>query len=160
MIGFTGKTTLFQYVPGKPHPHGLKNIVLAGTSGIVYDCGLYQGETTWADKKPLIGIGRNAVLHLCRDYQFPNACLYVDHYFTCEKLLEDLLAKGTYATRTLMSNGIPCQLESTLSTDRAMCLLPRGNHVQFTRADNIMCCVKWCEPKRRLFSSLSLHAVV
>ncbi|XP_043213160.1 piggyBac transposable element-derived protein 3-like [Amphibalanus amphitrite] len=78
MIPFTGKTTLKQYVPGKPHPEGLKNFVLASPRGLVLDFEVYQGKKL--DDGGAEGTSR---------------------------LLEQLEARGLHGTGTIKKNLVP-----------------------------------------------------
>lgn len=67
MICFEGRSQMKQYIPGKPHPWGLKNFVLCSPSGLVHDFILYQGATTFNRTIPALGIGGNVVIRMTRD---------------------------------------------------------------------------------------------
>jgi len=43
MIPFKGHLNIKQYMKGKPSPWGIKNFVMCGASGLMYNFVLYQG---------------------------------------------------------------------------------------------------------------------
>ncbi|KAL3227602.1 hypothetical protein MRX96_024084 [Rhipicephalus microplus] len=57
IIPFTAILTLKQYVPGKPHPTGVKNFLIARPSGLVLDFNIYQGKAFLKiDNSPDLGL--------------------------------------------------------------------------------------------------------
>jgi hypothetical protein len=50
MIPFAGGWNLKQYVPNKSNTLGLKNFVLAGSSGLAYDFTIYQGKKNFTPR--------------------------------------------------------------------------------------------------------------
>ena len=92
MISFTGRCPARQYVPRKPSPTGLKNFILAGASGIVYDFSLYRVAGMYAnfklDGNPP-GQGTEAVLRLSKTLRDGHR-LFCDRFFTTLPLITAL----------------------------------------------------------------------
>ncbi|KAL4111887.1 hypothetical protein QTP88_015763 [Uroleucon formosanum] len=61
MIPFKGQLNIKQYMKGKPCPWGIKNFVMCGASGLMYNFVLYQGKATEFDQHFLkqFGLGEN-----------------------------------------------------------------------------------------------------
>ena len=83
MIPFTGKVELKQYVPNKPNPDGIKNWVLASSTGLVLDFEISQGKDRLLRQLDLEHRANNpgmcecVVIHLCNDLQ-TNSDVYFD----------------------------------------------------------------------------------
>lgn len=108
MIPFAGHTQLRQYVRGKPNPTGLKNFVVADSTGRVLDFEIYQGATTRipSEHKDL-GIGGGVVMRLSETMpRDEGRVLCFDRYFTSVPLIERLLTYGTFGHGTVMNNRI------------------------------------------------------
>lgn len=63
MVAFKGKSSLKQYIRGKPHPVGFKIWGRAGSSGILYDFDVYQGKNGTKSEQS-IGCAGDVVLKL------------------------------------------------------------------------------------------------
>lgn len=74
IIPFTGKLNVKQYCKGKPNPWGIKNYVLCGASGIIYDFLLYQGAGTELDPvvQKKFGLGASVVLYFTKNLKKMN----------------------------------------------------------------------------------------
>ena len=139
MIPFAGRCSLKQYVPNKPNPLGLKNFVLAGSSGLVYDFVIYQGKTTFVPELQAKGLSSATLLRLCQNL-IEGAYLFFDRYFTSISLLEKLSEKRINATGTLMKNrleGLPAK------TDRELKRTGRGTSFTFMREDLVVAVTQW-----------------
>ena len=131
MIPFTGKTKLKQYVPGKPHPEGLKNFVLASPQGLVLDFEVYQGKKLddgGTEGKPWT-VGESVVLRLVQTLD-QGTSVYFDRYFTTARLLEQLEARGLHGTGTIKKNlmpkhaKLPTENELAQAGKENMCVAP------------------------------------
>lgn len=142
MVPFTGRTSLKQYVPNKPHPIGLKNFVLAGQDGLVYDFHLYQGKSTFPDYG--LGVSGNSVVHLCQTIP-QDSTLYFDRWFTSVPLLETLLRKKIFATGTIMKNRIPKTAD--LASDKELAKESRGKSDAVLKHDGSLSITKWYDKK-------------
>ena len=96
-------------VPRKPSPTGLKNFVLAGASGIVYDILSYRGAGMYANyelngKPP--GQGTGAVLRLSESLRDGHR-LFTHRFFTTLPLINALLERGIYLTGTISKRNVP-----------------------------------------------------
>ena len=139
MISFEGRSQMKQYVPGKPHPWGLKNFVLCSPSGLVHDFLLYQGATTFNRTIPSLGIGGNVVMLMTRDLEAQrHHSIFFDRYFSSVKLIEMLGEKGFHGTGTCMNNRIPVEVRHLLKTDKDMKRQPRGTTDSVSRHDGAM----------------------
>ena len=154
MVSFTGRCPSRQYVPRKPNPTGLKNFVLAGSSGLVLDFEMYQGAGTF-DKYEIdgkkAGQGSGAVLRLCETLSNGHR-LYCDRFFTTVPLIKHMLTKGIYVTGTITKRFLPV----TFTDDRAMAKMGRGTSEQFVSALDDVSVVKWFDNKSILLAS-SVH---
>ncbi|XP_022167869.1 piggyBac transposable element-derived protein 4-like, partial [Myzus persicae] len=66
IVPFKGNLSIKQYIRGKPSPWGIKNFLLCGQSGLVYNLLLYQGSSTQIDEnmQKNFGLGGAIVLKL------------------------------------------------------------------------------------------------
>lgn len=107
MIPFTGATHLKQYVPGKPHPTGLKNFVVASPNGMVLNFEIYQDKSSLTNENtPKLGVGPSAVVHLARSLPQGTA-LFSDRYLSTMPLLGHFAQSNLRGTGTIMRNRIP-----------------------------------------------------
>lgn len=149
IIPFTGKTTLKQYVPGKPHPTGLKNFVLASPRGMVLDFEIYQGKSSSAANTSDLGVGALAVLRLSQSMPAGSA-LYFDRFFTTAPLLRRLANDNFRATGTIMKNRIP---KDELPEDKTLVKRGRGSFCQTVNEADGICLAKWVDNKPITFAS-------
>ena len=157
MIPFSGHVGIRQYVPRKPSPTGLKNYVLASSSGTILDFEIYQGKTTnFPDdtEKTNLGIGGRAVLRLSETC-LPGTKMYFDRYFTSVTLLDELKNKGIAGTGTTMSNRFP---NVGFPTDYEMKKLGRGTIKSKIREDKTIALIKWMDNKAITVAS-TIHSV-
>ena len=57
MVSFKGKSSIKQYIRGKPNPWGFQLWGRAGSSGILYDFDVYQGKGGGENSAESIGVG-------------------------------------------------------------------------------------------------------
>lgn len=150
IIPFTGRTTLKQYVPGKPHPTGLKNFVLSSPCGMVLDFEIYQGKSALAADRSELGVGACAVLRLSQSMP-TGSSLFFDRYFTSAPLLRHLSSQGLRGTGTIMKNRVP--KDSKLPDDKALVKKGRGSFCQTVNVADGICLVKWVDNKTITFAS-------
>ena len=95
-----------QHNPKKPRKWGLKNLMLSGTSGLMYDFYIYGGKEENIDPeyKSLQKYAAVAA-KLCKDLpQHRNRKLFFDNLFTTLPLLHKLMEMGILAVGTIRSN--------------------------------------------------------
>lgn len=143
MIPFTGRCPVRQFVRNKPRPTGLKNFVVASSSGLVVDFEIYQGPSTPLPNREL-GLGPGVILRLAQTLP-RNSCLYFDRYFTTLALLEKLAQIGFHGTGTIMANRLR---GLKLKPDK---LMQQGDHQQLVN-ENIAL-IKWRDTKTVLIGS-------
>nr|XP_037291023.1 piggyBac transposable element-derived protein 3-like [Rhipicephalus microplus] len=115
MTPFKGQLSIKQYVKGKPSLWGIKVFALCGSSGLLYDFAIYQGENTIpADLKKEYGLCSGVVFHLSKRISYGcNYQLYFDNYFTSVPLLRQLREHRILAAGTVRKNRLgKCPLES------------------------------------------------
>lgn len=142
VIPFSGRCPMKQYIPNKPNPVGLKNFVLAGKDGLIYDFAIYKGKETFPDFG--LGISGNSVLKLVETVP---ACstLYCDRWFSSVGLMDELMKKGIFGTGTLMKNRMP--KEAHFTNDKDLLKKSRGTSEQRLRQDSTLACTKWVDKK-------------
>ncbi|XP_037514183.1 piggyBac transposable element-derived protein 3 isoform X1 [Rhipicephalus sanguineus] len=150
IIPFTGRTTLKQYVPGKPHPTGLKNFVLSSPSGMVLDFEIYRGKSALATNTSELGVGACAVLRLAKSMPRGSA-LYFDRFFTAVPLLRHLSSQGLRATGIIMKNRVP--KDCKLLDDKALVKKGQGSFCQTVNVADGICLVKWVDNKPITYAS-------
>eukprot|EP00105_Crassostrea_gigas_P041980 XP_019926128.1 PREDICTED: piggyBac transposable element-derived protein 3-like [Crassostrea gigas] len=102
MVSFKGKSSLKQYIRGKPNPWGFKLWGRAGASGILYDFDVYQGSSEKAANS--IGVGGDVVLKLCSTLEPRNYKIFADNYFTSLPLVKALQDRSLWYVGTVRSN--------------------------------------------------------
>ncbi|KAH9375068.1 hypothetical protein HPB48_021387 [Haemaphysalis longicornis] len=131
-----------QYVPNKPNAVGLKNFVLAGRDGVIYDFAIYKGRETFPDMG--LGVSGNSVLALVQTVP-TGSTVYFDRWFTSVSIVEELVKKNIFATGTVRKNRLP--KDASLVSDKDIMKSPRGTADQRTRSDNAVACIKWVDKK-------------
>ncbi|KAK8781011.1 hypothetical protein V5799_017648 [Amblyomma americanum] len=130
IIPFSGRCPVKQYVPNKPHPVGLKNFVLAGKDGLIYDFRTYKGKDTFPDLS--LGVSGNSVLALVETVPSCST-LYIHRWFTSSSLMDELVKKDIFATGTLVKNRLPKEVHFT--NDKDFVKQSRGTSEEVIRFD-------------------------
>ncbi|XP_064464462.1 uncharacterized protein LOC135375735 [Ornithodoros turicata] len=111
IIPLSGRCPAKQYVPNKPNPVGLKNLVLAGKDGVIYDFSIYKSKDTFPD----FGLGVSVPVF---------STLYFDRWFSSVPLMDELMKKNIFGTGTLMKNRLP--KEAHFMNDKDLMKKARG----------------------------------
>ncbi|XP_037269125.2 piggyBac transposable element-derived protein 3 [Rhipicephalus microplus] len=151
IIPFTGVTTLKQYAPGKPHPTGLKNFVIASPSGLVLDFDIYQGKIFLEiGNSPDLGLGPNVVQVFAKTL-LSGTSLFFDRYFTTLPLIEQLRKLNLRGTGTIMKNRAP--KTANLEDNKSLSKRGRGTSSRTVNVSTGTCLVKWLDNKVITFAS-------
>lgn len=103
MVNFKGKSTIKQYIRGKPNPWGFKLWGRAGISGFLYDFDVYQGASQ--NKSSELGVGGDIVMKLTETLEGgKNYKIFADNYFTSIKLAMALKERSMFYVGTVRSN--------------------------------------------------------
>lgn len=146
MIPFTGRTKLKQYVRGKPHPVGIKNYILASSSGLILDFEIYQGKNTTLGMVSNLTVAESVIARLTETVP-PGASVYFDRFFTTERVFSVLNRRKIRGTGTCQRNHIPRQARMIFTSEKVFSKLPRGSSEQIIRADGNICAVRWLDNK-------------
>ncbi|XP_040067151.1 piggyBac transposable element-derived protein 3-like [Ixodes scapularis] len=115
MVAFTGRSFLKQYIPNKPTPWGFKLWGRAGTTGILYQFEVYQGQS---NQEYRYGLGGDTVLSMCSEVPSDEGFkVAADNFFSSLDLVEELTGRGIQFVGTLRQNRLgDCKLldEKTL----------------------------------------------
>ena len=104
MVPFKGKSSIKQYIRGKPNPWGFKLWGRAGASGVLYDFDVYQGRAG-RQAENSIGVGGDVVLQMCGSLpEGKNYKIFADNFFTSMPLLSKLREKSFHFIGTVRSN--------------------------------------------------------
>ncbi|XP_049958237.1 piggyBac transposable element-derived protein 4-like [Schistocerca serialis cubense] len=101
---FRGRIRFRVYIKNKQSRYGIKFFILSDSAtGYVLNCEVYTG----AGEKD--NSADSVVLRLCNSYLRKGHTLYMDRFYTSEKLFEKLFDEGTSAVGTVMRNrrGLP-----------------------------------------------------
>ncbi|KAL4142153.1 hypothetical protein QTP88_004670 [Uroleucon formosanum] len=146
MIPFKGQLNIKQYMKGKPCPWGIKNFVMCGASGLMYNFVLYQGKATEFDQHFLkqFGLGGTVVLTLVQTLEINKHFLFFDNYFSGYNLMERLTQKQIYAISTIRENRFA---KPPLLNDKIMASKGQGTTDEITNIENTITLVKWYDNK-------------
>ena len=147
MIPFTGKTSLKQFMPGKPNPEGLKNFVAATPDGLILDFEIYQGKRLCSRSDPdgkEWFLGESVVMRLIETLG-PGTYMYFDRYFTTPRLLEALKDKGMEGTGTIRKNMMP--KKTNLPPESVVKKWERGRSETHARSDGKLGLTIWKDSK-------------
>lgn len=142
-----GRLNIKRYVKGKPHPWGVKILMLCGESGLVYDFLLYQGSTTNLEGyfKQRYGIIGAIVSHLASSIPSDVGYkLFFDNYFTSLPLLRALLGRTIFAAGTVRPNR--CK-KCPLKTERELKKNRRGSSDCMVTSDGTIAVTRWMDNK-------------
>lgn len=138
MIPFRGRISFRQYIPAKPCKYGVKVWELAdSTNGYIYQMQVYTGKSDTGREH---GLASRVVWDLTRQLSGKYYHVYMDNYFSCPSLFQDLLQDGIYAVGTCRQNrkGWPDRLhKNCLDKRRGECkAFQKGNLVATSWYDN------------------------
>ncbi|XP_049772913.1 piggyBac transposable element-derived protein 3-like [Schistocerca cancellata] len=152
MIPFWGKTTMRQYIRGKPNPFGLKNFVSTSPDGLPLDFFMYEGKgDSILEGYDYLNIGGKVVMRLATTLP-EGSIIYMDRYFTSVELLDCPHSdRGCQATGTIQSCKVPSL--SDLQTDTEMKKAGRGAADQSVRGDGQIAVIKWYDNKSVIVAS-------
>ncbi|GIY46632.1 piggyBac transposable element-derived protein 4 [Caerostris darwini] len=101
MVKFKGRSTMKQYMPGKPVKRGYKIWARSDASnGYLYQFEVYTGKKN--DSAISEGLGNRVIINLTNDLHSTSPLLVVfDNFFTSVPLMETLFSKNIYAIGTI-----------------------------------------------------------
>lgn len=114
IVPFRSRSSLKQYIRGKPNPWGFKLWGRAGASGFLYDFDIYQGKGSTNINNHGLGLGGNVVVSLIEPLpQGKGFNVYADNFFSSLRLVDTLTEKNVAYLGTIRSNRVDkCPLES------------------------------------------------
>ena len=105
MIPFKGKSSLKQYMPGKPHKYGYKVFMLCSNKGIIHDFEIYSGKIQPLAGEPDLGASSNIVVRLAQVIPSGrNHLLFFDNWFSSLPLMCHLAELKIFCLGTVRSN--------------------------------------------------------
>ena len=137
-------TKIRQYNPKKPRKWGFKNLVRAGSSGLMYDFYLYSGKQENGDT-PYKDLQKSAqvVAKLCTD--LPGNIghkVFFDNWFTTLELMLYLKRRGILAVGTVRANRLQgCPLLSSKDLERQ----DRGSMDYRSDSNSAIIIIKWLD---------------
>jgi len=134
-----------QYIKGKPTPWGIKNFLLCGQSGIVYNSLLYQGSNTNINDfmQKNYGLGGAVVLKLVENLKPDSHNLFFDNFFSSYNLFGCLLKYKIFAIGTIRCNRF---CNPPFPKDKELAKMGRGTSFEVSSNHNITL-VKWFDNK-------------
>jgi len=145
IVPYKGKLAIKQYIKGKPTPWGIKNFLLCGASGIVYNLYLYQGSTPdiHPDALKIFGLGGSVVLKLVENLKQNTHFLFFDNFFSNYNLFGCLLQNKIYAAGTIRVNRFA---NPPFISDKQLSKMARGTSFEVT-SNNKIGVLKWYDNK-------------
>ncbi|RWS01065.1 piggyBac transposable element-derived protein 3-like protein, partial [Dinothrombium tinctorium] len=155
MIGFkSNRMPSKQYMPMKPTKYGLKNYVLAGPTGLVFDFLVYQGNTTPinSDEIEKFGHAGAVVLKLLSGVERDKSTVvYMDRYFTSIELFLELCKRKIYASGPIKENRIGRVDFGESKKDFKK--EPRGTFRELVSEKGNLCLIRWLDSNPLTFLS-------
>jgi hypothetical protein len=111
MCAYTGRSSIKQYLPAKPHPYGYK-IWCLGSSNYILKIKLYEGAS---DVESEDGKMCDLVNEMLKGYENKSHILYCDNYFTSVNLMSTLLAKKIYVCGSVNLNRLKLPNPSSIN---------------------------------------------
>lgn len=106
IIPFKGNLSIKQYIKGKPTPWSIKNVLLCGQSGIVYNLLLYQGSNTHINDfmQKNYCLSGAVVLKLVKNLKPNSHYLFFDNFFSSYNVFACLLKYKIFVIGTIRCN--------------------------------------------------------
>ncbi len=102
MVKSRHRSSIWQYIKGKPTKWGIKLWVLADSSnGYTVDFDVYIGKAA-GQRASANGLGFDVVVQLMQRFLNQGYHLFVDNFYTSVTLFKHLFTKGVHATGTIM----------------------------------------------------------
>lgn len=145
IVPFKGNLSIKQYIRGKPSPWGIKNFLLWGKSGLVYNLLLYQGSSTQIDEnmQKNFGLGGAIVLKLVENLKPNKHFLFFDNFFSSYNLFCCLSKYKIFAAGTIRINRFN---NPPFPKDKQLAKMGRGTSFEICSNHNIAL-VKWFDNK-------------
>lgn len=113
MCAYTGRSSIKQYLPAKPHPYGYK-MWCVGSSNYIMRIRLYEGAS---DVESQDGKMCDLVNDMMSGFENKDHILYCDNYFTSVNLLSTLYAKRIYICGSVNLNRLKLPKPSPINDD-------------------------------------------
>jgi hypothetical protein len=146
IVPFKGNLSIKQYIRGKPSPWGIKNFLLCGQSGLVYNLLLYQGSSTQIDEnmQKKFGLGGAIVLKLVENLKPNKYILFFDNFFSSYNLFCCLSKYKIFAVGTIRINRFN---NPPFPKDKQLAKMGRGTSFEICCSNHNIALVKWFDNK-------------